>query len=125
MDAFTKARIDRLTAPERRALTGADPDTGLVIAQHAVRDKMVRQGLIEGSRSLHYLTDHGRAMRQLLLDNQHEFQVDGVPWPKIEEITDLYLGACLSISEISRRTRVTGDSVEAVLRYRGVLVSAA
>ena len=46
---------------------------------------------------------------------------DGLPWAKVEEITDLYLLTGLSVADISRRARVPADAVEAVLKFRGVL----
>jgi hypothetical protein len=121
MDIVSATRVAALTDPERRALTTADPDTGLVTAQPAVRERMQRRGYVYGEGSFSYLTDFGRSLRRYLLDNHQEFHVNGVPWSKVEEITALYL-AGKAIEEISHLTRVTGEGVEAALAFRRVLV---
>jgi hypothetical protein len=67
------------------------------------------------------LTEYGWRVRARLQQQHQEFLVAGLPWAKVEEITDLYLLTGLSIAGISRRARVPADTVEDVLKFRRVL----
>ena len=114
-------RLPVLSGAERQALRNADAESGLVSARCNVRTDLCRKGYayVNGPQLL--LTDYGRSLRRQLRDAHQEFSVEGVPWVKVEEITDLYL-AGHDLPEISRRTMVTVEGVEAALASRKVLV---
>lgn len=115
-------KTSKLTASERQALIHADSATGRVTASgHRLREELRRKGLAETVSRQLFLTGYGQRARAQLLKEHKEFHVQGVPWPKIVEITDLYLLRGLEIDEISRSTRVTGEGVRAVLAFRKVL----
>lgn len=117
---------DKLNAAERQALLRADPTTGLItVSSFGLREVLQERGYAKrasGSRYIH-LTEYGWRLRARLQEEHKPFTVEGVPWPKVEEITDLYLLVGLDIKEISRRTRVRGDDVRTVLAFRKVLLN--
>lgn len=111
-----------LTASERQVLLHADPATGRINASGGnFRDDLRRKGYAASTHGSLFLTDYGWRLHAELLKEYQPFSVQGVPWAKMQEITDLYLLNGLSVEEISRRTRVTGDGVMAVLSFRRVL----
>lgn len=116
----------RLTAAERQALLHCDPKTGLITASNFdLREGLQGKGYARrksGGRFM-YLTEYGWRLHARLKEEHKPFSVEGVPWPKIEEITDLYLLG-MGIGEISRITRVTDDDILAVLDFRKVLPGA-
>jgi len=115
-------KTSKLTASERQALIHADPATGRITASgHRLREELRRKRLAETANRQLFLTGYGQRARARLLEEHKEFHVEGVPWAKIVEITDLYLLRGLEIDEISQRTRVTGDGVRAALVFRKVL----
>jgi hypothetical protein len=114
----------KLTAPERQALLHADPATGRITASSStlrldLRVKGYAKSTNEG-RGL-VLTEYGWRLRARLQEEHKPYSVAGVPWSKVEEITDLYLLHGLSFDEISGRTRVKGEDVRAVLAFRQVI----
>lgn len=115
-------RMPVLSGAERQALLNADAETGAISTRCNVRDDMCRKGYAHRNGSQLLLTDYGRSLRRHLKNSQQEYVVEGVPWSKITEITDLYLYAGLDLPEISHRTRVTVEGVEAALAFRKVLV---
>jgi hypothetical protein len=120
-----KSSTRRLTAAERQALLHADPATGRINASgFNFREELRRKGYAESSHGTLYLTEYGWRLHARLKEEHREFAVEGVPWVKIQEITDLYLLTGLGIGEISRRTRVTGEGVRAALAFRKVLPAA-
>lgn len=118
---------DKLTAAERQAILHADAATGLIRASaFSLREALLERGYAQranGSRYMH-LSEYGWRLRARLQEECKPFTVAGVPWPKVEEITDLYLLASLGIDEISQRTHVKGEDVTAVLAFRQVLPAA-
>jgi hypothetical protein len=121
MATATPTSLPALTAPERQALLRADPNSGRLDTVFRTRESLCRKGYAYRSGHMLLLTDYGRSLRRRLVSTHQEFHIDGVPWSKAQEITELYLQG-LTIEEISRRSRVTGDGVEAVLAHRQVLV---
>ncbi|QDN94982.1 hypothetical protein FNV58_01220 (plasmid) [Streptomyces sp. RLB1-9] len=121
-----KTITSKLTAAQRQALLHADPATGQINASGCnFREELRRKRYAESSHGTLYLTEYGWRLHALLKEEHKEFAVAGVPWTKMQEITDLYLLNGLSVEEISRRTRVTGGGVMAVLAFRQVLPDAA
>jgi DNA-directed RNA polymerase specialized sigma24 family protein len=114
-----------LSSPMRLALMKADPVSGAVDTIHSrVRESLVERQLVTWSpHTGAHLTELGFRTRAKLLRERKVFSVNGLPFEKIEEITQYYLSG-KSLPEISRRTRVPADDVEAALRYRKVLVTA-
>lgn len=114
-------KTSKLTASQRQAIIHADPATGRVTASsHLLREELRRKRLAETVNRQLFLTGYGQRTRARLLEEHKEFHVAGVPWPKIVEITDLWLRG-LGIDEISQRTRVTSEGVLAALVFRKVL----
>jgi hypothetical protein len=115
----------KLTAAERQALLHADPGTGRINASGCnFRESLRAKKYAKSVRGTLYLTEYGWRLHARLKEEHTEFAVSGVPWAKIEVITDLYLLNGLSVEEISRRTRVPGSGVMAVLAFRQVLPAA-
>jgi hypothetical protein len=120
-----KSITSKLTAAERQALLHADPGTGRINASGCrLRDDLRAKKYAESVHGTLHLTEYGWRLHARLKEEHKEFAVAGVPWAKIEVITDLYLLNALSVEEISRRTRVTGAGVMAVLAFRQVLPAA-
>jgi hypothetical protein len=120
-----KTMTSKLTAPERQALLHAEAATGRIsVSSFTLRQNLRVKGYAESRNRALYLTEYGWRLRARLQEEHQEFAVEGVPWAKIVEITDLYLLAGLDIDEISRRTRVTGGGVTAALAFRQVLPAA-
>lgn len=119
--ATTRSHTDA-TAATRQALIHADAATGRITASsHSLREDMRRKGYAATVGKQLFLTRKGWRTREFLLERHQEFRVNGVPWSKIDEITDLYLLTGLGIDEIAQRTRMPSDEVAAVLSFRKVL----
>lgn len=115
----------KLSAAERQTLLHADPATGRINASGTrLRDDLRAKGYAESVHGTLHLTEYGWRLHTRLKKEHKEFSVCGVPWAKIEVITDFYLLNGLSVEEISRRTRVPGDGVLAVLAFRQALPAA-
>lgn len=114
-----------MSAPMRLALINSDAITGALAPVHArVLEALEERGWVE--RRPHagaYLTEQGRRERVKVMKNRKTFSVNGLPFPKVDEITTYYLQG-RSIEEISHLTRVEGESVVAALAYRRVLAAA-
>lgn len=110
------------TAAQRQALLHADAVTGrFSVAPWLLRRELCDKGYARCVDKQLVLTEYGWRVRARLQQRHQEFLVEGLPWAKVEEITDLYLLTGLSVADISRRARVPADAVEAVLKFRGVL----
>jgi hypothetical protein len=120
-----KTMTSKLNSAERQALLHADPGTGRINASGChLRDELRAKGYAESVHGTLHLTEYGWRLHTRLKKEHQEFAVAGVPWVKIQEITDLYLLNGLSVEEISHRTRVTGGGIMAVLAFRQVLPAA-
>lgn len=122
---MARTMTSKLSAAVRQALLHADPATGRINASgFSLREDLRVKGYAESSHGTLYLTEYGWRLHARLKQEHKPFSVAGVPWPKIVEITDLYLLVGLDIEEISQRTRVTGEGVRAALSFRQVLPAA-
>jgi hypothetical protein len=117
-----RTMTSKLNAAERQALLHANPGTGRINASgFRLREDLRCKGYAESVHGALHLTEYGWRLHARLQKEHKEFAVAGVPWTKMEEITDLYLLNGLSIEEISQRTRVTGGGIMVVLAFRQVL----
>jgi hypothetical protein len=113
---------DKLNAAERQTLLHADPATGRINASGCrLRDELRAKGYAKSVHGTLHLTEYGWRLHTRLKKEHKPFAVAGVPWAKMQVVTDLYLLNGLSVEEISQRTRVSGAEVLAVLAFRDVL----
>lgn len=110
-----------LSASERWILLHADLATGRIHSSERRRRELRDKGLVLPRNGMMVLSSRGWEVRAELARRHQPFLVGNVPWPKVEEITDLYLDG-VEVSEIARRTGVTGYEVISVLQYRKVFV---
>jgi hypothetical protein len=107
----------------RAALLHADEESGLMFVATSVGTALREHGWALKRGPQIVMTAAGRKQREMLLKTRQVVTVNGLPFEKVDEITDRYLQG-QSLEGISQRCRVQIDDVEAALRFRQVLVGA-